>query len=256
MDKNWQVIGERMPYFGVISAENLKPGAMDQEAVDEFFATGERHVGGVLDWVRRYFGKELAGGRCLDLGCGVGRLALPFAKHFTEVVGVDISKGMLDEAKRNSEKLGLTNTEFVLSDDNLSRVTGKFDLIHSFIVLQHIDPKRGEKLFRRMLAMLSEDGVGVLHFTYAKENETAATRTVKALRENVPFVNGIINLVKGRDFGYPHIPMHNYDLNRLVQILYENGVRRVMTGLTNHGEALGIVLMFQNNADPNPPDFP
>ena len=54
------------------------------------------------------------------------------------------------------------------SDDDLSKVTGTFDLIHSFIVLQHIATSRGEKIFRRMLSLLNEGGIGFLHFTYAK----------------------------------------------------------------------------------------
>lgn len=255
-DKNWQVIGERMPYFGVITKDEFKPEALDQNAVDEFFATGDAHIETVLAWVQHYIVENFQPTRCLDFGCGVGRLVIPLAKRFPEVVGVDISKGMLEEANRNCEKLGLKNVTFVESDDELSKVNGKFDFIHSFIVLQHIDPPRGEKIFKRILDILNEDGVGFLHFTYARDKDKLSERIIKWLRENVPLVHGLINLIKGRDFNYPHIPMNQYDLNRLLRVLQENDCDRTVLNFTKHGRDLGIVLMFQKKANNNPPNFP
>jgi SAM-dependent methyltransferase len=255
-DKNWQVIGERMPYFGVITLDKFKPEVLDQNAIDDFFATGEMHIALVLEWVRHYFDKDFQPVRCLDFGCGVGRLVIPLAKRFTEVVGVDISKGMLEEAKLNCEKHGLKNVEFVESDDELSKVKGKFDLIHSFIVMQHIDTKRGEKIFKRMLEMLNENGVGVLHFTYAKEDDKLSERVIKTLRENVPLVHGLINLIRGRDFNYPHIPMNQYNLNSVLLMLQESSCDRTVLNFTKHGRDLGIVLMFQKKRNDNPPNFP
>jgi SAM-dependent methyltransferase len=40
--------------------------------------------------------------RALDLGCGIGRLALALAPRLASVVGVDISPGMIDEARRRA----------------------------------------------------------------------------------------------------------------------------------------------------------
>lgn len=254
-DKNWQVIGQRMPYFGVITKDEFKPDVLDETAVDDFFATGETHIEIVLDWIRQYFTEDFQPARCLDFGCGVGRLVIPLAKRFPEVVGVDVSKGMLNEAKSNCEKFGLNNVTFIESDDELSKVKGKFDLIHSAIVFQHIDTRRGEKIFRRMLEILNEDGVGVLHFTYDREKDKLSERVIKWLRENVPFAQGLINLIKRRDFNYPHIPMNKYNLNHLLLKLQENGCDRTMLSFTKHGRDLGVVLMFQKCAKDNPPSF-
>lgn len=254
-DKHWRAIGERMPYYGVITKEEFKPDVLDEKAVDTFFATGERHIETVLSWIERYFDKpELQ--RCMDFGCGVGRLVIPLAKRFKEVVGVDISKGMITEAKRNCEELGIHNVTFAESDDELTNVCGRFDLIHSYIVLQHINTKRGEKLFRRMIEILNENGVCVLHFTYAKENYKQSEKIIKALRENIPMAQGVINLIKGRDFDYPHISMNQYDINRLLLFLQDNGCDRTVINFTKHGNDLGIVLMFQKKSNDNPPNFP
>ena len=54
-DKSWKTIGERMPYFGVIPADEFGPDALDSNAKDTFFVSGEEHVSLVFDWARRYF---------------------------------------------------------------------------------------------------------------------------------------------------------------------------------------------------------
>ena len=244
-----------MPYFGVIPADEFDPDALDSDAKSAFFASGEEHVSQVFDWVRRYFDEGFQPRRCLDFGCGVGRLVVPLGKKVPEVVGVDISKGMLDEARRNCEAFGLKNVEFVESDDDLSKVTGTFDLIHSFIVLQHMATSSGERVFRRMLHLLNEGGVGFLHFTFAKVEEPFSKKVLAALRQKVPLVNGLINLAKGRDFGYPYIAMNSYDVNRILQILHKNGYERTVVALTQHGNDLGMVLMFQNDVNLDPATF-
>ena len=46
-------------------------------------------------------------GPIIDLACGTGRATIPLAEAGCEMIGVDIHKGMLDAAKRKSEKLHL-----------------------------------------------------------------------------------------------------------------------------------------------------
>lgn len=41
-----------------------------------------------------------------DFGCGVGRLTLPFADCFDNVVGVDISPAMLAEGEKIADEIG------------------------------------------------------------------------------------------------------------------------------------------------------
>jgi SAM-dependent methyltransferase len=51
--------------------------------------------------------------RLIDVGCGPGSVALLLAPLFSEVVGVDPDRGMLDEAARQASRLGITNTRWV-----------------------------------------------------------------------------------------------------------------------------------------------
>jgi SAM-dependent methyltransferase len=49
-----------------------------------------------------------APGRLVDLGCGTGRLLLPFARRGFSCLGVDLSDAMLDLVREKAEREGLT----------------------------------------------------------------------------------------------------------------------------------------------------
>lgn len=49
-----------------------------------------------------------ATGRLIDLGCGPGRAAIPFARRGWSVVGVDLSESMLAACGRNAEAAGVS----------------------------------------------------------------------------------------------------------------------------------------------------
>ena len=51
--------------------------------------------------------------RVLDVGCGPGLLALELAPHVAEVVGVDPDAGMLMEAARRADAMGITNATWL-----------------------------------------------------------------------------------------------------------------------------------------------
>jgi len=70
-------------------------------------------------------------GRLLDLGTGSGAIALAVAKHrqLAQVTGVDISPEALEVARRNRERLGLANVEFVSGDLFSALGDARFDVI-------------------------------------------------------------------------------------------------------------------------------
>ena len=100
---------------------------------------------------------------------------------------MDISSGMLEEAKRNADAFGAHNTQWVLSDDDLTRVTGDFDFVHTFITLQHLLPERGYRIVQRLVGRLRHRGIGILHLTYANASRTPiARRLLPRLRHDLP----------------------------------------------------------------------
>ena len=166
-DSEWECWGQRDPYFGVLAHPKFRRDQLDGRRPREFLATGRAHADYVLGTCRRQIDREFAPARILDFGCGVGRVLIPFAAVATEAVGLDISPAMLAEAARNCTEAGVTNVRLLPSDDELSALGGSFDLVHSCIVLQHIEPTRGRAIFKRLVERVVPGGIAALQVTFA-----------------------------------------------------------------------------------------
>src|SRR3954453_6167518 len=71
----------------------------------------------------RQSGEELAsslgvepGARVVDLGCGDGRPALPFARLGADVRGIDIAENLVEAGNRRAAAAGLDNVTFEEGD--------------------------------------------------------------------------------------------------------------------------------------------
>jgi SAM-dependent methyltransferase len=242
--RHWERVARNDPYYGVLTREeyrgrNLSPGAMQA-----FLLSGEEYIEFIVGAIRRTIDKNFSPHRCLDFGCGVGRLVIPLAKRFGHVVGVDVSRSMLVEAESNCRNLGVANVEFVQSDDDLSRVTGKFGFVHSFIVFQHIPPPRGVRILTHLIERLEHGGVASLHFTY-RWDAPLTRRAIHWARKSVSLVDALANLAKGRRPGSPSIYMYHYSLSRLVNILHMNGCDAIHLQHTYGDGHAGVILMFR-----------
>lgn len=51
----------------------------------------------------------------LDIGCGPGKYSIEFAKRCKNVIGLDVSEKMLQNARNNAVEQGIRNTEFIKS---------------------------------------------------------------------------------------------------------------------------------------------
>ena len=156
-DRVWKQLAKEEPYSAIIAHETRT----------DFFASGNRHVQDVFRLIHR-LEPEFAPRRALDFGCGVGRVLIPLALRCDEAVGVDISTEMLDEARRNCAERGCTNVEFATELDQLANEP-KFDLVHSFIVLQHLSPTRGQAIISALVDLLDDDGIGVIQVPYVRD---------------------------------------------------------------------------------------
>jgi tRNA/tmRNA/rRNA uracil-C5-methylase (TrmA/RlmC/RlmD family) len=123
-DAHWRQWGRFDPYRAVLFEEKYKQ-LSSTSSRDDFFETGRRYVHFLMEKLVFVY-PDLAFNTAVDFGCGVGRLLIPLAHHFQRVIGVDISQDMLLEARKNCARVAVTNTEFVLSDDPLSRVLKTF----------------------------------------------------------------------------------------------------------------------------------
>jgi SAM-dependent methyltransferase len=241
-DFTWERYGRADPYFGVLSDPRFRAADHPGPERDEFFESGERYIQGVLATAHTLF-PHFAPQRALDFGCGVGRLVIPLARRVTQVVGVDISESMMAEARRNCSEAGIANASFAVSDDDLTNLQGPLDLIHSYIVFQHVPVKRGLRIFQAMLGRLAEGGVGIVHFTYANAN-TARRRGMYQVRKWVPGAHWLLEVARGRQPG-PHMQLNCYPLNTLLMMLQNADCHEVNVRFSNHGEHYGALLFFR-----------
>jgi SAM-dependent methyltransferase len=85
------------------------------------------------------------GERVLDIGCGTGVTTVPYARAVGpagHVTGADISRPMLEAARRRVEEAGLANVELVLADAQIHQFApGFYDLLTSRLgVMFFADP--------------------------------------------------------------------------------------------------------------------
>jgi SAM-dependent methyltransferase len=248
-DSEWEAWGRQDPYFGVITDPKFRNSQLTAEARKEFFDSGYAHADYVMQMIRLHIGANFQPQSILDFGCGVGRLVVPFSKIATEVVGMDVSSAMLREARKNCDEQGIHNVQLLLSDDNLSRLTRQFDLIHSYIVFQHIPPERGRTIFRNLLRHIPVGGVGAFHFCYSKSRYE---ETYGVAPQPLPHVNLSTAqeprfqdpLPPGTD---PEMQMNCYPLNELFFLLQKSGVSRFHVEFTDHGGELGALVFFQKS---------
>lgn len=216
-DKTWQWYGENDPYYGVLTKSDFRISNLTDTAKAHFFATGERHIETLLmalDGLGFHCDRKSA----LDFGCGVGRLLLPLARRFEQATGVDVSAGMLAECHRNAISAGVADRiNLVESDDSLSGLRGRsFDLVHSFIVLQHIPCERGLALVRKLIGTVNRDGVACLHIQYSGFPYIQGVGLKTTIRR-------IIDKLK-RPFDSPsRMLMNAYPLNQVFEMLDELG---------------------------------
>ena len=96
--------------------------------------------------------------RIIDVGCGSGMSTLPLEQRFNqaEILGVDYSKEMLNQAEKGSKKIIWMQRDCSQSLSDL----GKFDLIFSNAFLQWIPNQ--ESFIAEMSTLLNNQGVFAL----------------------------------------------------------------------------------------------
>ncbi len=230
-DQDWAIIGDTEPFFGVLSAPQYLKSNLSEASLDEFWKSGDQDIDFLLGKIKKHFG-EFRHRTALDFGCGVGRLTRALGKQADIATGVDISPGMLEQARKNAP----ANTRFLTAiPDEI------FDLVISLIVFQHIPAQKGYGIFADLLGHIAPGGAFAIQVTLYKDQPflnrmlepiTRATwdgETVKIF-EDVPWPAGTML-------------MHDYDLTRLFSIAQRSGFVELHMIHTNHGECHGVIMM-------------
>jgi len=102
----------------------------DDEGSEEYRAA----VSLVLDRARPY----ARDGVVLDLGCGTGAIGLGLADDAREVVGRDISEGMLDQAREKAASRGLETVSFGEGRFRAPNYDAHVDIVVSNFAMHHL----------------------------------------------------------------------------------------------------------------------
>jgi ubiquinone/menaquinone biosynthesis C-methylase UbiE len=154
------------------------PGKSGKWTEEEFYAAGESDW---QDYKRHWlhYWPEL-GGTCVEIGTGAGRMTRALAGDFDRVVGLDVSKDMIELAGRvtppNVELHVVDSPAIPLADDAA-------DAVFSVHVLQHLDD------FEAVTAYLTEarrvirpGGSMMVHVTLGSGTRSARRRALDELR--------------------------------------------------------------------------
>ena len=151
----WERLARLDPYWAILNEPVWRHERADLE---HFFAGGRTLVARQLAQVASVC-PDLRSARALDFGCGVGRLSVGLAAVFREVVGVDISAGMISLARQHHA--AVPNLTFVRSvrSDLQGFPTGSFDLVYSLITLQHVPRLLIEAYLREFVRICRTGGL-------------------------------------------------------------------------------------------------
>lgn len=232
-DRDWRKWAVTDPYYCVASAPQFRRDRVD---IDAFLYTGEAYIVQRLALLERQLGM-IARRRALDFGCGVGRIALPMATLFDEVLGVDAAPAMLAEADRLKQRQDATNAHFALSDDALSAADGLYDFVHSYIVFQHIPVARGLRLIGQLLDRVGMDGIASIHVAL-RRGDGPWRAALYWMRTHIPGVQRLVHWLRGKGAEEPMMQMNAYPMSVIVAMMHERGFGQAVVDVERHGRFL------------------
>jgi SAM-dependent methyltransferase len=176
--ERWEKFAHDDPYTYILTS-------LKHPDAGEFWQSGERTIQGEI--IPLLQACDLRPFFALELGCGIGRLAVPLARRFRQVLGTDVSPRMVERATSYAHDNMIENVSFVAisgPEDLLHRVgnqAGNCDLIYSLLVFQHIpDFSMIQGYLHVIQVLLHEHGLAYLQF------DTRPKTTAYRLKTGLP----------------------------------------------------------------------
>jgi SAM-dependent methyltransferase len=158
----WETVGKTAPHESVLAYDDYTPDRLPENKT-AFFETGKGDLAMLLAILNRIGRSTEEFRRCVEFGCGVGRVTPQLAATFPTVIALDISRPHLHLAQEHVQKLGYGNVTFAqVTPEDLHPVCD-YDLWFSKLVLQHNPPPVTLHILDKMFTGLSLGGVAVVH---------------------------------------------------------------------------------------------
>jgi ubiquinone/menaquinone biosynthesis C-methylase UbiE len=136
--------------------------------------------------------QERKSGFVIDIGCGNGKNGIEFAKRNFDVICVDLSKKMVEIARRNAERNGV-KIKFVVADAcALPFKDNSFDISLSIATIHHIPKDERIIALNEMKRVMKNNGIGFISVWNRNQLKF--------------FKKCFLEFLKGRDYGDVYIP--------------------------------------------------
>ena len=139
---------------------------------DSFFQVNSRTVNKLYNKVVEYAIEDDKKGNLVDLYCGTGTIGIYLSKYFNSIIGIELNKQAVEDAKENAKINGVNNIEFYAGD------VGKIinDQIKADVIV--VDPPRSglDKRTKDILLKIKANKI-----VYVSCNPLTLARDIKEL---------------------------------------------------------------------------
>ena len=156
----WAQIGQTAPHWSVLTDERFLPERI-AEMEEHFYKTGAHEAGVMRGGLLRNGLKPAQLPRCVEFGCGVGRVTVHLAKLFRRVTACDISAPHLALTKAACAARGLNRVLTHQVTPEAPMPPGACEAWFSCIALQHNPPPVMRHLLGLGLTSLVRGGVAM-----------------------------------------------------------------------------------------------
>ncbi len=144
-------------------------------------------------------------GRVLDFGCGSAWTSASLAQRGMRVVGIDLSIAQLCAAQARYRALGITNANFICSDQIPQEPRGYYDSVLTHALWHHLSAAQKEHLLHQIAAVLREGGKLYLYEPLAPRRGRAPLG-LRVLEKIIGvFMGGLDTLARRFDWYTPNV---------------------------------------------------
>jgi SAM-dependent methyltransferase len=170
LQRNWDELGKTDPLWAILTSPDRKGGKWDPA---EFFESGRHEIAHTMR-LAQTLGLPARRETALDFGCGVGRLTQALCAWFERCCGVDIAPSMLELARRYNRHGDKCDYRLNAYGDLRIFPDGSFDLVHSNIVLQHMEPQYSLAYISEFARVLRPNGLLVFQIPDGRRASASA----------------------------------------------------------------------------------
>ncbi len=156
----WRKIGEEAPHWSVLTQDRFRPEQIGQNK-GKFYDSGANAADRILAVLGRLGIAPSQVPRCVEFGCGVGRVTIHLPGIFRRVTACDISASHLALARAEVEARQVPRVLFHQVTPEALMPEGHWDFWFSEITLQHNPPPVIREILSRALQGLVRGGVAM-----------------------------------------------------------------------------------------------